>query len=101
MFSAKMNYRPKWRINYINIKKYSPSIHFLTASLFVAAVMLIVISTSSLSKISRLHVEESSIEYNGRETQRQINIIMDASDYLTQEVWHYVTTRNPIYMQAY
>lgn len=85
----------------MNIKKYSPSIHFLTASLFVAAVILIVISTSSLSKISRLHMEESSIEYNGRETQRQINIIMDASDYLTQEVWHYVTTRNPIYMQAY
>lgn len=85
----------------MNIKKYLLSIHFLTASLLAVALILIVISASSLSKISRLHKEENAIEYNNRETQLQVDIIMKASDYLTREVWRYITTRKPVYMHGY
>ena len=85
----------------IRLKRFCLSIHSLTAALLIIAVVSVAVILVSLRGITALHAKEQAIKNEERACSAQVQRLADTSDYLTSEVWHYVSTQDTKYMLNY
>ena len=85
----------------IRFKRFSLSIHSLTAALLIIAVVSVAVILVSLRGITALHIKERTIKDEESACSVQVRRLADTSNYLTSEVWHYVSTHDTKYMLNY
>lgn len=73
----------------------------LSVGLFGLAALIMAFFVAEVRNANLRVAEQTKIEENRRRCEAQSQELADASDYLTSEVWHYVATQEPKYLENY
>ncbi len=83
------------------LKKAIFSIHSLTGTLLLIALVSAFALAFSLRYITSTHEKERLLRENQRQCAVQIQRLTDTSDYLTSQLWYYVVTQKSQYLLNY
>lgn len=82
-------------------KQKTISIRLLSACLVVFAVTAMALSVMENRRVSFYIQRQVDILTNQRACEEQGQVLSDASDYLTEQVYHFAVTRDTQYLQNY
>lgn len=82
-------------------KKLEVNLNMLSMCLFLLATLTLLVAGINVRLIHSRMQEQTKIEKNRRQCERQSQAFADASDYLTNEVWHFIATQDIDHMQNY
>lgn len=85
----------------MNHKKFNLNLSVLSLILFFTAALTMLAAGVNIHKVNSCIQEQSQIEANSRECELQSQALSNASDYLTNEVWHFIATQKPEHMENY
>lgn len=77
------------------------NIHILLGCLLILAFITMSFSLMKIKTVSTLTDKKAQIELNRRLCLEQSQLLSNTSDYLTTQMWHFVATEKPIYLENY